>query len=158
MSVLHRSRSCSNIERFEWSHNWDAMPRRGDRNQATGADNYTRQRSSEEESAHPKQAHCCAGERRPGRGTGAIEDDQCAAVQLPSYAANSSSAGLYANRFDLAAYREMKKDDPKTLGLMLTAMRETSACQAPGIIGLGVVVVIPLVYLVLMYLTFISQV
>lgn len=30
-------------------------------------------------------------------------------------------------------------------------------CQAPGIIALGVVAVIPLVYLVLMYLTLTSQ-
>jgi hypothetical protein len=33
----------------------------------------------------------------------------------------------------------------------------SSACQAPGIIATGVVVVIPAVYLVLMYLTFKSQ-
>jgi len=33
----------------------------------------------------------------------------------------------------------------------------SSACQAPGIIGAGVVFVIPAVYLVLMYLTFKSQ-
>lgn len=33
----------------------------------------------------------------------------------------------------------------------------SSACQAPGIVAAGVVVVIPLVYLVLMYLTLKSQ-
>ncbi len=33
----------------------------------------------------------------------------------------------------------------------------SSACQAPGIIGAGVVVIIPAIYIALMYLTFKSQ-
>jgi hypothetical protein len=33
----------------------------------------------------------------------------------------------------------------------------SSACQAPGIVAAGVVIVIPVVYIVLMYLTFKSQ-
>jgi len=33
----------------------------------------------------------------------------------------------------------------------------SNACEAPGIVAAGVVVVIPAVYLVLMYLTFESQ-
>ena len=33
----------------------------------------------------------------------------------------------------------------------------SSACEAPGIVAMGVVTIIPAVYLILMYLTFKSQ-
>lgn len=54
---------------------------------------------------------------------------------------------------------------PWYIGLVIIAVvdfwvaRElfSSACQAPGIIAMGIVVVIPVVYLALMYVTFKSQ-
>jgi hypothetical protein len=64
---------------------------------------------------------------------------------------------------------EMKKARnplmPWYLGVVIIALADiwvarelfSSACQAPGIIAAGVVVVIPAVYLVLMYLTLRSQ-
>jgi hypothetical protein len=48
------------------------------------------------------------------------------AVGLPAAGADDS--------FDLATYRKMKKSDPRTLGLVLTAMRET-VFYAQGSIG-----------------------
>jgi hypothetical protein len=54
---------------------------------------------------------------------------------------------------------------PWYIGVVIIALADiwvardlfSSACQAPGIIAAGVVVVIPAVYLVLMYLTLKSQ-
>jgi hypothetical protein len=54
-----------------------------------------------------------------------------AMLLLPAIGVSAAGAG---DTFDLAAYREMKKSDPRTLGLVLTAMRET-VFYAQGSIG-----------------------
>jgi tRNA A37 threonylcarbamoyladenosine synthetase subunit TsaC/SUA5/YrdC len=49
-------------------------------------------------------------------------------VTTSTHAGDSDSLSLGTrsrDSFDLATYREMKKSDPGTLGLILTAMRET---------------------------------
>lgn len=40
-------------------------------------------------------------------------------------AENTTSLPARSNTFDLATYRQMEKSDPRTLGIILTAMRET---------------------------------